>query len=120
MSIYATDETGSLIALDPIATDVIETASQIPPGDIGAAFVKMLVSLAAIVALLFLSYWFLRKLIQNRLQKGSGNAAIQVIEKRMISPKTMLYIVEVDQKRILIAESHLEIKRLNVEESSPQ
>ena len=30
----------------------------------------------------------------------------------MISPKTVLYLIEVDHKRILVAESHLEIKRL--------
>ena len=85
---------------------------QMPSGDLGAAFTKMFLTLTALVILLFVSYWFLRRLIQRRLQKGVGEARVHVIEKKMLSPKTMLYLVEVDQKRVLIAESHLEIKRL--------
>ena len=85
---------------------------QMPSGDLGAAFTKMFLTLTALVILLFVSYWFLRRLIQRHLQKGVGEARVHVIEKKMLSPKTMLYLVEVDQKRVLIAESHLEIKRL--------
>lgn len=89
-----------------------EEPIQMPSGDLGAAFAKMFLTLIALVILLFLSYWFLRRLIQNRLQKGVGAAAIQILEKRMISPKTTLYLIEVEHKKILVAESHLEIKRL--------
>lgn len=109
MSVYIPDEKGELTALESTALNV---AAQMPPSDLGATFVKMFLTLIALVVLLFLSYWFLRRLIQNRLQKGVGDQLIQVIEKRMISPKTMLYLIEVENKRILIAESHLEIKRL--------
>lgn len=89
-----------------------QATSQIPTGDLGAAFAKMLLSLVVIVLLLLVSYWFLKRLIQNRLQKGVGDASIHILEKRMLSPKTMLYLVEIDQKKILLAESQLEIKRL--------
>lgn len=89
-----------------------ETLKDMTPPDIGAAFVKMILAFLAIIVLLFGTYWFLRRLIQNRLQKGVGDQAIQVLEKRMISPKTMLYLVEVENKKVLLAESHLEIKRL--------
>ncbi len=112
MPVYVPDENGEITALDQTAVDIAQTASQVPTGDLGAAFVKMFICLIVLVILLFVSYWFIRRLIQNRLQKGVGEAAIQIIEKRMISPKTMLYLIEVDHKRILIAESHLEIKRI--------
>lgn len=82
------------------------------PGDYGLALIKMFLTLIAILGLFFLSYWFLRKLVQNRLEKGSAHLAIQILEKRMISAKTMLYLIEVDQKKILLAESQLEIKRI--------
>lgn len=94
-----------------------------PPGDFGAAFVKMILTLIVIVVLLYLTYWLLKRFIRHRLEKGVGSQAIHVVEKRMISPKTVLYLVEFEGKRILFAESHLEIKRLDshpVElESSP-
>jgi flagellar biogenesis protein FliO len=112
MPVYVPDANGELTALDQTAVDVAQTASQMPTGDLGAAFVKMFLCLIVLVVLLFVSYWFLRRLIQNRLQKGVGNAAIQILEKRMISSKSMLYLIEVEGKRVLIAESHLEIKRI--------
>ena len=109
MSKYIPDENGELTALD---ATIAAASSQTPVGELGAAFTKMLLTLAALVVLLLLSYWLIRKLFQNRLQKSNSNASIQILEKRMISPKTMLYLIEVDEKKILIAESHLEVKRL--------
>ncbi len=84
-----------------------------PPGDYGAAFVKMFLTLIALVAMLGLTAWFLRKIIRNKFQRGSGGQLIHILEKRMISPKTMLYLVEVDSQKVLLAESHLEVRRLH-------
>jgi flagellar protein FliO/FliZ len=112
MSIYVPDENGELTALETAVVNTTESASQLPPNDLAVTFVKMLLTFVVLVGLLILSYWFLRRLIQNRLTKGVGDQSIQVLEKRMISPKTTLYLIEVENKRILIAESHLEIKRL--------
>ncbi len=117
MPTYVPDEKGELSALDGML--VSEQAAQMP-GDIGAAFVKMLITLVVLVGLLGITYWFVRRLIQGRLQRGVGTASIQILEKRMISPKTTLYLVEVDHKKVLLAESHLEIKRLLDLESAPQ
>lgn len=83
-----------------------------PPGDYGAAFAKMFLTLIGLVFLLLLSYWFIKKFLLNKFQRGSALQSIQVIEKRMISPKTALYLIEVDKKRILVGESQLEIKKL--------
>ncbi len=107
-SIFIPDESGDLVALNQPE----QILQEMPPGDFGAAFVKMILSLIALVALLALTVWFLRRLIQGRLEKGSTNQSIQVLEKRMISPKTMLYLIEADGKKILVAESHLEIVKL--------
>ena len=95
------------LSLNDSVLDAIPSA---PPGDYGAAFVKMFLTLIALIALLGVSFWFLRKLIQQRLQKGNSQSAIQILEKRMISQKTMLYLIEVEGKKTVIAESHLEIK----------
>jgi flagellar biogenesis protein FliO len=103
MAVYIPDEQGELTAL-------ADTAIQMTPPNLGASAAKMFFVLFGLIALLAITYWFLRRLIQNRLQKGTGNSAIQILEKRMISPKTMLYLVEIENKKVLIAESHLEIK----------
>ncbi len=101
------NENGELTAL-PFTSE----ASQAATTDMGMALFKMFITLIALVVLLYASYWFLRRLIQNRMERGVGEKSIQILEKRMISPKTMLYLVAVDNKKILLAESHLEIKGL--------
>jgi flagellar protein FliO/FliZ len=101
-----------LTAVESAAVAVAETAPPMP-GDLGAAFAKMFLTLVSLLLLFGISFWFLRRLIQNRLQKGGDHSLIHVVEKRMISPKTMLYVIDVDGKKILVAESHLEIKRLD-------
>lgn len=89
-----------------------EALHELSPGDLGAAFGKMLLTLAALILLLVGSLWLLKKLMQHRLQKGTGEQTIQVLEKKMISPKTMLYVIEVEGKKVLLAESHLEVRKL--------
>jgi flagellar biogenesis protein FliO len=115
-AVFSADESGHLTAVASAQADM----PPLPQGDYGSALIKMFLAMIALVALLYLSYWFIKKLIQNRLQKGVGEQSIQVLEKRMISAKTMLYLVEVDQKKILLAESQLEIKRLaSFDEAEP-
>ncbi len=106
---FIPNEEGDLIAL---AAPSVEVAHPISQNEMGMALLKMLLTFFTLAALLFATYWFLRRLIQQRLQKGSGKQSIEILEKRMISPKTMLYIVRVENKKVLFAESHLEIKTL--------
>ena len=119
-TVYIPDEKGDLIGADA-AIELAQNAMQeAPPGDFGAAFAKMILTLIALVALLAITFWFVRRLIQQRLQKGTGEQTIQIIEKKMISPKTMLYVVEIENQKILIAESHLEIRKIhNFTETTP-
>ena len=94
-------------------TESIQETPILTTGDYGAVFAKMFLTLTFLVILLILSYWLIRRIIQQRLQKGVGIQAIQILEKRMISPKTTLYLIEVENNtRVLIAESQLEIKKI--------
>lgn len=102
-------EEGDLTALDN-GLQIAQT--QFPNGDIGAAFTKMFISLIILIVLLWITYRFLKRFMQNRLQKGGTIASIQILERKMISQKTMLYVIKIEGKKILLAESHLEIKRL--------
>ena len=108
--IYIPDENGDLAPLSQV--EPLQELPSAAPSDVGFAFVKMLLTFVVLIVLLLATYWFIRRLVQNRLQKGVGAPSIQILEKRMISAKTMLYLVEVENKKVLLAESHLEIKRL--------
>ncbi len=103
---------------DKDATVPLDAMPSLPPGEFGAALGKTLLVLFALVALLGVTFWFLRKLIQQRIEKGAANLTIQIIEKRMLSPKTMLYLVEVEGKKILLAESQVEVRRLETLDSN--
>ena len=108
-AVFIPDDKGDLVTLvSPLA----EAAAPLPPSDMVSALAKMLLTMVALVALLFGTYWLIRRLIQSRLQRGVGKQSIAILEKRMISPKTMLYLIQVEDKKILFAESHLEVKAL--------
>jgi|SRR3989344_6189565 len=113
-----------LIAFRSILSEVLLDPSlpttDVPQVDYAAAVVKMCLTLIVLVALMGITVWFLRRLIHQRLQKNKGNQSIQILEKRMISAKTMLYLVEVESQKILLAESHLEIRRLHVLGEAPE
>ncbi len=85
---------------------------QTPPGDLGVTFAKMMFTFLLLIVLLIGTYWVIKRMIRFKLQSSGTAPSIHLIEKKMISPKTMIYLVEVDNKKILLAESQLEIKRL--------
>ena len=81
------------------------------PGYEGA-FLKMFLALIALIVGIFLTVWLLKKLSQGKWAGGNSNRMIKILEKRPLSPKTMLYIIDVDGQQSVIAESQLEIKHL--------
>lgn len=103
--VYSADANG-----DPIENQI--PLPDLHPGDYGAAFAKMFITLIALILLMAGTFWFLRRLVRTRQLRGSSKMSIQVLEKRMISSKSMLYLIEVEGQKILLAESQSEIRRL--------
>ena len=85
-------------------------SSEVMPSYEGA-FLKMFLTLVALIVGVFLMVWVLKRLAHGRLSSSNGKS-IHVLEKKPLSPKTMLYLIEVDGKQTVIAESQLEIKKL--------
>lgn len=75
-------------------------------------FVKMIFTLVALIAFIILTFWFLRRISQARMGQFSGSKRIKVLERRPISPKSVLYLVEIGGKKVLVAESHLEVRKI--------
>jgi flagellar biogenesis protein FliO len=76
------------------------------------AFIRMLLSLVGLLVLLFGTFWFLKRMGRGRMGFGSRQS-IQILEKRSLSPKSVLYIVEIEGKKILLSESQLEVRALS-------
>lgn len=68
-------------------------------------FLNMLATLGFVIALILVIAWFLKRFVNTRLESMNANSAIRVVEKRGLSPKTILYLLEVEGKTILVAES---------------
>jgi flagellar biogenesis protein FliO len=83
------------------------------------AFVRMLVTLLGLVALVFATFWILKRLGKGQFKMGT-KGIINVIEKRALSPKSMLYIVSIGNKKVLISESQVEVRALSVYEEIPE
>jgi flagellar biogenesis protein FliO len=84
-----------------------------------SAFVRMLVTLLGLILLVFLTFWVLRRMGKGKFKMGSSRH-INVIERRAVSPKTMLYIIEIGDKKVLISESQVEVRALTTIEEVPE
>jgi flagellar protein FliO/FliZ len=76
------------------------------------AFIKMLLTLGGLLFLVFATLWALRKLSHGRIGNFGAQKRIKLLEKRPLSPKTMLYLVEIDGKQVFVSESQLEVRSL--------
>ena len=126
--------TSSLLAVTEVSSPAIESVEQgrkapdfTPPKDLSGPtfpaedfinnpppennkflveFVKMSATLGLVIALILIVAWFLKRIVNTRLEQGNNTSSINVIEKRAISQKTMVYLLDVEGKGIVLAEGH--------------
>ena len=72
----------------------------------------MILTLMGLLLLVFCTLWALRKLSHGKVGSFGSQKKIKILEKRPLSPKTVLYLLELDGKQVFIAESQLEVKTL--------
>lgn len=77
-----------------------------------ATFIRTMVVLLCILILIGLAVWMFRRLSHTRIRQMNFNKSIKVLEKRPISPKSILYLIDVGGRQILVAESQLEIREI--------
>lgn len=115
----------SLSADDAAPNFLVENEEKIPglPEEISplekatssyeSAFIKMIFALVVILLLAGLAVYFFKKFSISRMQHNNHFRNIKILEKRSLSPKTVLYLVEIGGKKILMGESQLEIRTLS-------
>lgn len=84
------------------------------------AIFKTLGILLLLLALVFLTVWLLRRLSQGRFRSFNQFKSIKILEKRPLSPKSILYLVEVHGKKLLVSESQCEVRSLATIAEPPQ
>lgn len=76
------------------------------------AFIKTIVVLVGLLVLIILTVWMFKKISRGRLRNFNYLKSVKVLEKRPLSPKTMLYLIEVGGKQVLLAESQFEVRNV--------
>ncbi len=106
-----------LLAL-PATLSAAET-SAVAPYSVWGDFFNMLFTLGMLLAGLLLVTWFLKRMVRNRTTATNSTNAIRILEKRSLSQKSHLYLIEVLGKGVLIADSASGIQTLTEVGPSP-
>ncbi len=73
--------------------------------DFKGELTKMFFSLIIIIALLLVGVWWFKRSSKSRLFRLNLNTQMKILERRPLSAKASLYLVEVCGKRIVVGES---------------
>jgi len=76
-------------------------------------FGKMSLALSLILISLFILAWALKRVMGKRNIWMNESSIIKILERRPLSPKASLYLLEVEGKKILIGESPNGISRIS-------
>lgn len=68
-------------------------------------FSQMLYYLGMICLGMLVVAWFLKKALHTRMQQMNLTSSIKILEKRSLSPKSSLYLIDVLGKGVLIGET---------------
>jgi flagellar biogenesis protein FliO len=98
------------VETSPVVEDTLVSKS--PGASYEHALIKMILTLGGLLVLVFLTLWILRKLSHGRMGGFGAQKKIKVLEKRPLSPKTVVYLLELNGKEVFVAESQLEIKTI--------
>ena len=95
----------------PPLTDQDFPVTESPPS-YENAFMKMILILVGLLLIIFLSIWLLKRFSRSRITSMNHLRNIKILERRPLSPKTMLYLIDIGGKQIVISESHLEVRKV--------
>lgn len=77
-------------------------------------FLNMLWTLGLLLGGLFLVAYLLRRLLNARQDQANVTSAIKIMERRALSNKTSLYLIEVGEKAIVLSEGSNGVTLLDV------
>lgn len=90
--------------LDPLFQDVT-TKPEKETETFEAKFMNMLFILGLLIGFMILASWALKRLMKTKMTQINTSSNIKVLETRYLSPRASLYLIEVENQKILISES---------------
>jgi flagellar biogenesis protein FliO len=111
----------SLISLEdnPLKNKIMEEEIPLPPSlrehtkqelpredNFVKEFIKMLMTLGAIITILLLASWLLKRMSNTRIQQINESSEIKILERRSATTKTSVFLLDVRGKQYAVVESH--------------
>ena len=90
---------------DPTFDEEIQKTSE-EPDNFQGKFMNMLFILALLIGFMIVASLMLKRMSRNRVSQINNQSVIKVLETRYLSPRATLYLLDIEGKEILIAESH--------------
>lgn len=75
-------------------------------------FLNMLATLGLLVAALLGASWFVKRMMNTRVQQMNSTSLIKVTERRSLSPKTVIYLLEIQGKTLVVGETPAGLSKL--------
>ena len=75
-------------------------------------FLNMLATLGLLVAALLGASWFVKRMMNTRVQQMNSSSLIKVTERRSLSPKTVIYLLEIQGKTLVVGETPAGLSKL--------
>lgn len=84
-------------------------ASQLPLDEPASKFtdelLNMVITLGMVIAVIFALAWIMKRMLNAKVQQENVTSNIKVIERRTISSKSGIYVLEIFDKILVVAES---------------
>jgi flagellar biogenesis protein FliO len=78
-------------------------------------FFYMLFLLGVLITMVYLAAWFLKRMTNVRAEQLNATSTIQILEKRVLSTKTSLILLEIEGQQILVAETPTTVVQLHLD-----
>jgi flagellar biogenesis protein FliO len=75
-------------------------------------FINMATTLGLLISLIFIIAWFLKRMLNAKQEQANSTSLIKITERRSLSPKTVIYLLDVEGTSLVIAESHNGVTQL--------
>lgn len=74
------------------------------------SFFRLALAFIGLLAALWLVIWLLRKMSGSKFGFFHNDSSLKVVEKKVLSPKTILYVVDFKGQKLLVSESSQQVK----------
>lgn len=82
-----------------------DRAEEVPEDHFFGQFMKMLATLGVLIAIMLTASWSLKRMLNTSVKQLNESSLIKIVEKRSLSNKSSIYLIEVQGKNYMLGES---------------